>query len=62
MFRKYEPEEGYFLAFSGGKDSTVIHHLAVLAGVRFQAFEHAVKWWWENRRRKQFSEKTAENT
>lgn len=38
MLRRYEPEEGYHLAFSGGKDSTVIHHLAVLAGVRFQAF------------------------
>lgn len=26
----------------------------------FKAFEHAVKWWWNNYKRKQFSEKTAE--
>ena len=33
--REHEPEEGYYLAFSGGKDSVVIHDLAVRAGVKF---------------------------
>ena len=33
----FEPEEGYYLAFSGGKDSVVIYDLAVKAGVRFDA-------------------------
>tara|TARA_R100000501_G_C2590462_1_gene90639 strand:+ start:54 stop:887 length:834 start_codon:yes stop_codon:yes gene_type:complete len=35
--RYFEPPEGYYLAFSGGKDSIVIHRLAELAGVRFDA-------------------------
>jgi len=34
---QYEPEKGYFLAFSGGKDSIVIYDLAVKAGVKFDA-------------------------
>lgn len=33
----YEPPEGYFLAFSGGKDSIVIHDLAKRAEVLFDA-------------------------
>ena len=33
----HEPKEGYWLAFSGGKDSQVIYDLAVRAGVRFDA-------------------------
>lgn len=33
----FEPEEGYFLAFSGGKDSQCIYHLAKMAGVEFDA-------------------------
>lgn len=33
----FEPPEGYFVAFSGGKDSQCIYHLCVLAGVRFDA-------------------------
>lgn len=37
LIRQYEPEEGYFLAFSGGKDSIVIYDLAVKAGVKFDA-------------------------
>lgn len=37
LLRKYEPPEGYFLAFSGGKDSTVIYDLAVKSGVKFDA-------------------------
>lgn len=30
-------DKGFYLAFSGGKDSQAIYHLAKLAGVRFQA-------------------------
>lgn len=33
----YDPENGYFLAFSGGKDSQCIYHLAKMAGVKFKA-------------------------
>ena len=32
----YDAEQGYFLAFSGGKDSQTLYHIAQLAGVRFQ--------------------------
>lgn len=35
--RAFEPTEGYYLAFSGGKDSQVIYHLAKEAGVKFDA-------------------------
>jgi phosphoadenosine phosphosulfate reductase len=35
--REFEPEEGYYLAFSGGKDSQCIYHLAKEAGVKFDA-------------------------
>lgn len=35
--RDYEPQDGYHLAFSGGKDSIVIHHLAETSGVHFDA-------------------------
>lgn len=34
---EYEPPEGYWLAFSGGKDSIVLLDLANRAGVRFDA-------------------------
>ena len=33
----FEPTEGYYLAFSGGKDSEVIKELAIMAGVKFDA-------------------------
>jgi phosphoadenosine phosphosulfate reductase len=36
-FRAFEPEEGYYLMFSAGKDSIVIYDLAVKSGVRFEA-------------------------
>lgn len=36
----HEPPEGYYLAFSGGKDSTVILALAKEAGVKFDAHYH----------------------
>jgi phosphoadenosine phosphosulfate reductase len=35
--RQFEPPEGYYLAFSGGKDSQCIYHLAKEAGVKFDA-------------------------
>jgi len=35
--RAFEPLEGYYLAFSGGKDSIVIYALAKMAGVKFDA-------------------------
>lgn len=33
----FQPEEGYFVAFSGGKDSQCVYHLCKLAGVKFDA-------------------------
>lgn len=33
----YEPPEGYWLAFSGGKDSVVVKALADMAGVKYEA-------------------------
>lgn len=35
--KAFEPEDGYYLAFSGGKDSQCIYHLAKMAGVKFDA-------------------------
>jgi phosphoadenosine phosphosulfate reductase len=35
--KQYEPPEGYYLAFSGGKDSCVIKQLAIESGVKFDA-------------------------
>jgi phosphoadenosine phosphosulfate reductase len=35
--RSFEPPDGYWLGFSGGKDSQVIYDLALKAGVRFEA-------------------------
>lgn len=35
--RNFEPPGGYYLAFSGGKDSQCIYHLAKQAGVKFDA-------------------------
>lgn len=33
----YDPDNGFYLAFSGGKDSQALYHLAVMAGVQFKA-------------------------
>ena len=33
----FEPEDGYYLAYSGGKDSDAVLNLAILAGVKFEA-------------------------
>lgn len=41
LLQEHEPPEGYFLCFSGGKDSVVIYDLAVKAGVMFTA-HHSV--------------------
>lgn len=35
--QKFEPPEGYFLAFSGGKDSVTLKALADMAGVKYTA-------------------------
>ena len=35
---QHEPKEGYFLGFSGGKDSIVCYHLCKMSGVKFQAY------------------------
>lgn len=35
--KRFEPEDGYYLAFSGGKDSVTIKALADLAGVKYDA-------------------------
>lgn len=35
--RAFEPPEGYYVAFSGGKDSQCIYHLCKQAGVKFDA-------------------------
>lgn len=35
--KSFEPEEGYYLAFSGGKDSCVIKALSDMAGVKYDA-------------------------
>jgi phosphoadenosine phosphosulfate reductase len=38
--QSFEPSDGYLLAFSGGKDSQCIYHLAKEAGVKFDAHFH----------------------
>ena len=35
--KAFEPQEGYYVAFSGGKDSQCIYHLCKMAGVKFDA-------------------------
>ena len=35
--KHFEPPEGYYLAFSGGKDSVVIKELANMSGVKYDA-------------------------
>lgn len=37
MALRLDPENGFYLAFSGGKDSQCLYHVALLAGVRFKA-------------------------
>lgn len=38
FLREHEPPEGYFVGFSGGKDSIVTLELCRMAGVKHQAF------------------------
>lgn len=37
LLREHEPPEGYFVCFSGGKDSTVAYHLVKRADVKYEA-------------------------
>lgn len=37
MALELDPENGFYLAFSGGKDSQVLYHIAKMAGVKFKA-------------------------
>jgi len=37
ILREYEPTEGYYLAFSGGKDSIVCYDLLLKSGCKFDA-------------------------
>ena len=37
MALRMDPENGFYLAFSGGKDSQALYHLAVQRGVKFKA-------------------------
>jgi len=41
FIRQHEPSEGYYLGFSGGKDSVVLHNLTEKAGVKFKAYYSA---------------------
>lgn len=34
---RYDADDGFYLAFSGGKDSQALYHCAVLGGVKFKA-------------------------
>nr|DAP14477.1 MAG TPA: FAD SYNTHETASE [Caudoviricetes sp.] len=38
--KSFELPEGYFLAFSGRKDSEAIYHLAKMTGVKFETHYH----------------------
>ena len=40
MLRTFEPPEGYYVAYSGGKDSTVILDLIRRSGVKYDAHYH----------------------
>ena len=33
----YDPKNGFFTAFSGGKDSQALYHITELSGVKFKA-------------------------
>lgn len=38
MALRLDPENGFYLAFSGGKDSQALYHIAEMAGVKFKAY------------------------
>lgn len=35
---RLDPVNGFYLAFSGGKDSQALYHVAKMAGVKFKAY------------------------
>lgn len=37
MALQLDPDDGFYLAFSGGKDSQCLYHIAKIAGVKFKA-------------------------
>lgn len=37
MALEMDSENGFYLAFSGGKDSQALYHIAKMAGVKFKA-------------------------
>lgn len=37
MALRLDPENGFYLAYSGGKDSQALYHIAEMAGVKFKA-------------------------
>ena len=37
MALRLDPNNGFYLAFSGGKDSQALYHIATMAGVKFKA-------------------------
>jgi phosphoadenosine phosphosulfate reductase len=41
FLREHEPQDGYMVGFSGGKDSIVCEHIAKLSGVKYKSY-HAV--------------------
>jgi len=43
FIKRNEPNEGYFVAFSGGKDSVVVYDLVKKAGVKFKAYYAATQ-------------------
>ena len=40
--KAFEPPDGYYVAFSGGKDSQCVYHLCQMAGVKFDAHYNVV--------------------
>lgn len=42
LLKKYEPPEGYYVCFSGGKDSVTVLDLVKRAGVKFDAHYHII--------------------
>ncbi len=40
--RKFEPSEGYFVCFSGGKDTVVMYDLVKRSGVKYVAVHHYI--------------------
>lgn len=43
FLREHEPRKGYYLGFSGGKDSLVLYHLARKADVKFYPYYSATR-------------------